>query len=398
MIEKTKPIGMNRNATFVLQHNKLETRNQTNGAEPKSFMSRKILNLIIMKKKNYFKKLALLFLVCSSQLIMAQVPSYVPTNGLVGYWPFSGNANDISGNANNGTNNGATLTTDRFGNVNSAYSFNGISNYIRITNTLLPNIPTSYTFSIWYNTQNFTTQNGDYRNLISDRNTNSYNYKYSIYLISSSHKLGGAIYNASAPSSNEVGGEAGLNSNWHNAVYIYDNNSASLYLYIDGILVSTLTNVSQWSNLANPTNIGCWNGPVGQRGYFDGKIDDIGIWNRALTSNEILSLYQAEVSCQSLVINSGTLSSFNPPVYQSTVTIYPNPANDHITIDCGTLANVVGYHIEIVNTLGQVVFNQPMNTQQYNVALNTWSGTGVYFVKIYDASNNLLNTKKIILQ
>lgn len=80
------------------------------------------------------------------------------------------------------------------------------------------------------------------------------------------------------------------------------------------------------------------------------------------------------------------------------ITVYPNPANDHITIDCETLANVGVYHIEIVNTLGQVVFNQPMNTQQYNVALNSWRSTGVYLVKIYDASNNLLNTKKIILQ
>jgi uncharacterized delta-60 repeat protein len=93
----------------------------------------------------------------------------------------------------------------------------------------------------------------------------------------------------------------------------------------------------------------------------------------------------------------------NPPLgvpnhSETLFSIYPNPAQDQITIDCGNLANVVGYHIEIVNTLGQVVFNQPMNTQQYSVPLNTWSGTGVYFVKIYDASNNLLNTKKIILQ
>jgi len=39
----------------------------------------------------------------------AQVPSYVPTNGLVGWWPFNGNANDESGNGNNGTVNGATV-------------------------------------------------------------------------------------------------------------------------------------------------------------------------------------------------------------------------------------------------------------------------------------------------
>ena len=75
------------------------------------------------------------------------------------------------------------------------------------------------------------------------------------------------------------------------------------------------------------------------------------------------------------------------------ITVYPNPAKDHITIDCGTLANVVGYHIEIVNTLGQVVFNQPMNTQQYNVALNSWRSTGVYLVKIYNKNCQILSVK-----
>ncbi|MDP4701084.1 MAG: hypothetical protein NWS66_14145, partial [Saprospiraceae bacterium] len=62
---------------------------------------------------------------------MAQtIPSYVPTNGLVGWWPFNGNANDESGNGNHGTVNGATLTSDRFGNAENAYNFNGTSNYI----------------------------------------------------------------------------------------------------------------------------------------------------------------------------------------------------------------------------------------------------------------------------
>ena len=130
---------------------------------------------------------------------------------------------------------------------------------------------------------------------------------------------------------------------------------------------------------------------------FIGKIDDLSIWNRVLTQDEITSLYYAENSCQSLVINTGVLG-FNPVTYNNTVTIYPNPANEQITIDCGNLANVSGWTIKIVNTLGQEVFSGAMNTQQYVVPLNSWSGQGVYFVKIYDASNNLLNTKKIILQ
>ena len=82
----------------------------------------------------------------------------------------------------------------------------------------------------------------------------------------------------------------------------------------------------------------------------------------------------------------------------SEIKLYTNPANDHITIDCGNLANVSGLNIKIVNTLGQEVFNGVMNTQQYVVPLNTWGGQGIYFLKIYDASNNLLESKKIILK
>ena len=71
----------------------------------------------------------------SNQSLFSQVPSYVPFNGLVGYWPFSGNANDASGNGNNGTVNGATITTDRNGVANSAYSFNGVNNLIKVNHS-----------------------------------------------------------------------------------------------------------------------------------------------------------------------------------------------------------------------------------------------------------------------
>ena len=73
------------------------------------------------------KKAVIMILMSALGVLNAhsQLPSYVPTNGLVGYWPFNGNANDESGNGNNGTVNGATLTADRNGNLNKAYNFGG---------------------------------------------------------------------------------------------------------------------------------------------------------------------------------------------------------------------------------------------------------------------------------
>ncbi len=70
-------------------------------------------------------------------------------NGLVACYPFNANAKDESGNGNNGTVNGATLTADRFGKANSAYSFNGSSQFIEVSPAQFQN--NNYSFSIWAN-------------------------------------------------------------------------------------------------------------------------------------------------------------------------------------------------------------------------------------------------------
>ena len=83
----------------------------------------------------------------------------IPTNGLVAYYPFNGNAKDSSGNGNNGSVNGATLTTDRFGNCNSAYLFDGVSNYISLPTSKLINLNT-YSYSLWVMPTAIPTNNG----------------------------------------------------------------------------------------------------------------------------------------------------------------------------------------------------------------------------------------------
>ena len=344
------------------------------------------------------KKLLLALGFAFSLTMNAQVPSYVPTSGLVGYWSFTGNANDVSGNGNNGTNNGATLTTDRFGNANSCYSYNGVSSYINVPNSVSLQFNGGITISTWVNASQIPVgQINSTSYILSKGSDGGTPRSWTSIFDTNGTALG--IWDSAGTSGSFVSIPQttfpfSIN-NWYNIIYTFDGTTSKSYA--NGVLISSVpTTVTAFSN-SYDLKFGRRH-TTGLPYFFNGKIDDIGIWNRALTQTEITNLYQAEISCQSLVINSGTLSSFNPPIYQSTVTIYPNPANDHITIDCGTLTNVIGYHIEIVNTLGQVVFNQPMNTQQYYVALNTWSGTGIYFVKIYDASNNLLNTKKIILQ
>jgi hypothetical protein len=78
------------------------------------------------------KILTLTFVLSLSTYIYAQLPAYVPSTGIVAWWPFNGNAADSSGNSNNGTVNGATLTAGQSGLANNAYSFNGSSSYIAV--------------------------------------------------------------------------------------------------------------------------------------------------------------------------------------------------------------------------------------------------------------------------
>ena len=62
----------------------------------------------------------------------APVTAAAPTNGLVARYDFNGNANDASGKAHHGVVRNATLTSNRFGNGSSAYSFNGTNAYTEI--------------------------------------------------------------------------------------------------------------------------------------------------------------------------------------------------------------------------------------------------------------------------
>ena len=358
------------------------------------------------------KILFTLFVIGCIAITNAQVPSYVPTNGLVGYWPFNGNANDESGNGNNGTVNGATLTSDRDGNESSSYSFDGITSKIyfnlnSIENTIPPQ--SELTTSVWIKSSDL---NGP---LISMRGTDLYDFNIGTLsdVLKSPGNYGIFVRDVCCGTGNNKFGSNIVDDNWH-MLTIVRYSDGSMQLYKDGQL-EEVTNTGNNGELifspefmtfgANEVWIqgsqqgGCGSCNSVDEQHFNGELDDIGIWNRALTEQEIANLYTSTSSneCSTLVINTGVLST-SPVTYTSTVNIYPNPANDQITIDCGNLDNVDGWRIKITNMLGQEVFNEPMDTQQYVIPLNTWTGQGMYFVKIINAENEVVNIKKIVLQ
>ncbi len=226
---------------------------------------------------------------------LAQVPSYVPTNGLLGWWPFNGNSNDESGNSNNGTVNGATLTTDRQGNANSAYSFNGISsagvsgNNITITNNFFDTGLNAFTISTWSKSNIF--NNIDYSSTPQDIiHTNNdaglgiacnwgNSGKYSIWAMSNPPANWDILYNSSSISNFVV-------NQWRHVVMVKNNLDYSIY--IDGVLDTTFsTSIPAQSYLTGLKFGTYWTGEEA----FNGKLDDFGVWNRALTQSEITNLF-----------------------------------------------------------------------------------------------------------
>jgi hypothetical protein len=216
---------------------------------------------------------------------MSCLPSYVPTNGLVGYWPFCGNADDESGNANHGTVNGATLISDRFGNSNGAYNFSGSQSIVVPHNSAF-NMGSNFTISLWFTVDDF----NNVRTLINKNRIGNGNQDYfNVGILPTSGTLytqfgdGSLVDNILNPTSPNI-------NTWYNVTFSVND---SVRLYVNGQLIeSHLRTIVPKENTEN-ISFGYWQTQTSTFHY--GKIDDIGIWNRELTPCEVADLYNAQV-------------------------------------------------------------------------------------------------------
>jgi len=218
-----------------------------------------------------------------------------PSNGLVAFFPFDGNVNDVSGNNNHGTVFGATLTTDQNGNTESAYEFNGASSIdLGNSDSLNPSNSISF-YSDFLISQSFS------NNYILGRNPDSssdYGYNFGIVGDDNTQSLRFGLGNNSSGSNiNDISANVDLNKNqWYSLAVTYDGTQVKFYL--NGSLVSTENLTLQDGIHQNDYNtfIGKYRPNGGSNGlqFFKGKLDNVGIWNRALTHQEIQNLYFKE--------------------------------------------------------------------------------------------------------
>ncbi len=242
-----------------------------------------------------FHKLVVLCCLLTGYNLNGQI-SVKLDSGLVGYYPFNGNANDESGNNHNGTVLGATLTTDRCGIPNSAYYFNGNISYIQINN---PSITfPEFTYSLWASLSSLLLDGGT-SILLSTGSSGGdqhiqYNNNYAGFI---GWFFGGYNTNSNSYDLNQ-GYLPDLNQ-WYLLSVTRSENKVKFY--INGILVksdSTYTPILPYYGTGEPQTI------IGSRFDltlpFNGKIDEVRIYNRVLSIAEIDSLYFSNCSHQDL--------------------------------------------------------------------------------------------------
>ncbi|MFZ4544511.1 MAG: LamG-like jellyroll fold domain-containing protein, partial [Saprospiraceae bacterium] len=208
-----------------------------------------------------------IFLLFVSIFVSAQTP--------IASYPLNGNANDSSGNALHGIVNGASLTTDRFGNPNSAYAFDGINDVIELNHAF--NGFTEMTVSAWYKV---TATSPDLQAIISSDNT----AKFLHMQILTSGACDNAVYFNPGPGNLLLTHPMPTLNQWVQITITAKSGESKLYA--NGILIDTDNTIFSSITSANLLRIG--SGYLNGR-FFNGSIDEVKIYNTALTPSQVLA-------------------------------------------------------------------------------------------------------------
>ena len=227
----------------------------------------------------------------------AQVPDYVPTNGLIAWYPLDGNATDLGDNGFNGTESGTTGAVSREGTTNGALKFNG-SSHVNLGNSSVLN-PPEMSVSCWFQIQSWNTQSG--LSTILGRNLNDGSHRYGFNM---------GIFGPNNTAIGQTGLRFGFDddSNSGNLIHDYDIpepldlnewyhfgitmnlQEEELIFYLNGAVVATENIPSAGVNPIDTDVLMGFYRPNGAHS-FNGLLDDIGIWNRTLSDVEMTGIY-----------------------------------------------------------------------------------------------------------
>lgn len=322
-------------------------------------------------------RITTLIVLCSSLYLSGRAQSL--NSGLVACYPFSGNANDQSGNGHNGTVSGAQLVADRNSNPNSAYQFNGSTDYIDLNGVVADS--GEFSISFWSKTLQFKSQFAFC--LLPDQTSDrialhvNYNMNGDTALIMDFGSITGGGRLAKTPMPN-------MNWGWEHFVYQVSNQLDSMWIFRNNVL-EVAGNTSDYLNNKNRVlRIGGAQGKL----MFNGIIDDVKIYSRYLTRSEINTLYNTtSINCAPASVND--IVSNDP-----SVTISPNPSNGSFKISFDEeLQSAV--NVRLIDNTGKVIYNNVHNGGGKFIYINQNIEAGIYQLVVNN--NDFIHTDKIIV-
>ena len=235
-------------------------------------------------------KKTILTILCICIMVMFSQKTFADlSTGLVGYYDFNGNALDKSGNSNNATVIGASLTTDRDGNADSAYSFDGINDYMRAANATTLQVSDTMTMSAWV----FMEDQG--RSRIAGVYQGDGDIEYAMMFDSKKMRMQTKNNNDQWGLNSTFSNTAISGFAWHHLIFTFDKPTYKFYL--DGKLDGSGSwNSSIMNNNANPALYIGNQANLYPNEYFEGKIDELRIYNRALSETEIEQLSTGDLT------------------------------------------------------------------------------------------------------
>ncbi len=356
------------------------------------------------------------------------------TKGLIGYWPFNGNANDESVNNNHGKVTGAQLTVDRFGNKNSAYIFDGNGDYIDCGDSANLFVSTNTT-NFWF----LYTDSTKAQVFVNDANSNSGEWGANYY----HHATAGLVATLGGGSNNSYIASVTrrnyryADSMWHMFTSSYDAKTNALRFYLDGCFVGNIN--QQNKGFINGKDSLRHNGSdhwmFGTRSqyftnsnsnpdFLSGCLDDVMLFNRVLSPLEIAELYSNKSYTDTthvtvydtsyITINDTTFhydtvyvsvtdtlfiksylntSTTNPCV----IKMFPNPTNDEVTITNSSACSMLGYTLTIIDDLGKLIYKSTISGKSLSVNLKQFAANGLYHVSLTDSKGKIVSQKKLVL-